>query len=198
MGWVYAKWLLCLLPMSKNGWSQGVGQLPYISMLLGTRVGGLIVIWGERRYNQVMDENDGKPVPEERLPPMMLGSVSFTIGMFWLGWGGAYGNKVHWIVPTIGAFFVGNGLMLIFLPCFNYIIDCYLLYAASALAANTFLRSAFGAAFPLFARQMFVNMKIQWAATLLGCLGAAMIPVPFLFYFFGKKVRASSKYAFVL
>ena len=187
-----------LIFIGKYGWSQGVGQLPYISMLLGTLVGGLIVIWGERRYNQVMDENDGKPVPEERLPPMMLGSVTFTIGMFWLGWGGAYGNKVHWIVPTIGAFFVGNGLMLIFLPCFNYIIDCYLLYAASALAANTFLRSAFGAAFPLFARQMFVNMKIQWAATLLGCLGAAMIPVPFLFYFFGKKVRASSKYAFVL
>ncbi|KAI5911844.1 putative transporter C36.03c, partial [Candida parapsilosis] len=48
-------------------------------MLLGTLVGGLIVIWGERRYNQVMDENDGKPVPEERLPPMMLGSVTFTI-----------------------------------------------------------------------------------------------------------------------
>ena len=187
-----------LIFIGKYGWSQGVGELPYISMLLGTLLGGVIVILGEKRYNLVMDKNNGKPIPEERLPPMMLGGVTFTGGMFWLGWSGAFGDKVHWIVPTIGAFFVGNGLMLIFLPCFNYIIDCYLLYAASALAGNTFLRSAFGAAFPLFARQMFVNMKIQWASTLLGCLGAIMIPVPFLFYIYGKRVRASSKYAFVL
>ncbi|KAI5956010.1 hypothetical protein KGF57_003496 [Candida theae] len=182
----------------KYGWSQGVGQLPYISMLLGTLSGGIIVIMFERRYNTVMDRNNGKAIPEERLPPMMIGGVTFTGGMFWLGWSGAFGNKVHWMVPTIGAFFVGNGLMLIFLPCFNYIIDCYLLYAASALAGNTFLRSAFGAAFPLFARQMFVNLKIQWASTLLGCLGAIMIPVPILFYLYGKRIRASSKYAFVL
>lgn len=187
-----------LIFIGKYGWSQGVGELPYISMLLGTLLGGVIVIWFEKRYNQAMDRNNGKPIPEERLPPMMIGGVTFTGGMFWLGWSGAFGNKVHWIVPTIGAFFVGNGLMLIFLPCFNYIIDCYLLYAASALAGNTFLRSAFGAAFPLFARQMFVNMKIQWASTLLGCLGAVMIPVPVLFYMFGRRIRASSKYAFVL
>ncbi|KAG5417938.1 hypothetical protein I9W82_004266 [Candida metapsilosis] len=187
-----------LIFMGKYGWSQGVAELPYISMLLGTLSGGVIVIIFERRYNAAMDRNNGKPIPEERLPPMMIGGVTFTGGMFWLGWSGAFGNKVHWIVPTIGAFFVGNGLMTIFLPCFNYIIDCYLLYAASALAGNTFLRSAFGAAFPLFARQMFVNMKIQWASTLLGCLGAIMIPVPLLFYMYGKRIRSSSKYAFVL
>jgi len=34
------------------------------------------------------------------------------------------------------------------------IIDVYLMYANSALAANTFLRSLFGAGFPLFAVQM--------------------------------------------
>lgn len=67
--------------------------------------------------------------------------------------------------------------------------------AASAIAANTFLRSFVAAGFPLFSRQMFNNLKIQWAGTLLGCLSTAMVPIPICFYLFGKKLRARSKFS---
>ena len=67
--------------------------------------------------------------------------------------------------------------------------------AASAIAANTFLRSIAAAGFPLFARQMFNGMGIQYAGTLLGCLAAAMVPIPVMFYIYGKKLRAKSKFA---
>lgn len=66
------------------------------------------------------------------------------------------------------------------------------MFAASAMAANTFLRSMFGGAFPLFAGQMFANMKIQWAGTLLGFVSVVLIPVPFLFYIDGRKIREKS------
>lgn len=36
------------------------------------------------------------------------------------------------------------GMVLVFLSIFNYLIDSYLLYAASVLAANSVLRSLFG------------------------------------------------------
>ena len=101
------------------------------------------------------------------------------------------------IVPVIGAAFVGNGLMLIFLPCFNYIIDCYLLYAATALAGNTFIRSAFGAVFPLLPDKC-LPLTIKWASTLLGCIGILLLPMPFVFYYYGKSLRHKSKFAFVL
>lgn len=39
------------------------------------------------------------------------------------------------------------------------------MFAASALAANTFMRSIFGGVFPLFATYMFDGMGIEWAAT---------------------------------
>lgn len=178
------------------GWKQGVAELPYIAMFIGTFLGGIVSIWMERGYNKAAQANGGKGVPEARLPPMMVGGILFVAGLFWLGWGGAFGNRVHWIVPTLGTVPIGMGLLMIFLPCLNYIIDCYLFYAASALAGNTFLRSAFGAAFPLFARQMFTGMKIKWASTLLGGIAALMVPVPFAFYFYGKKVREKSKYTF--
>lgn len=180
------------------GFSQGVGELPYIAMLIGVILGGLLSLWLDKRYARVIKANDGKIIPEERLPPMMIGGFIFAGGLFWLGWAGSFPDKVHWIVPTLGTVPIGMGLILIFLPCLNYIIDCYLLFAASALAGNAFLRSAFGAVFPLFARQMFTKMKIQYAATLLGCVAVVLIPVPFMFYKFGKAIRIKSKYAFDL
>lgn len=198
---IYGILYLCLtaIPLifaGEYGFSQGVAELPYLSMLIGIFIGGGIGVFMEKRFIKAMEKNGGKIVAEERLPPMMVGAVSYTIGLFWLGWTGAYAAHVHWIVPTIGAAPLGIGLILLFLPALNYIIDCYLFFAASAIAGNTFLRSAFGAAFPLFARQMFVDMKIQWAATLLGCVSLALVPVPFLFYKYGKSIRAKSKFAF--
>lgn len=173
----------------------GVAELPYLAMLIGIFFGGAICIYSEERFKRIMDANGGKPIPEERLPPMMIGSFLFSGGLFWLGWAGSFPDRIHWIVPSIGASFIGAGLISIFLPCLNYIIDCYLVFAASALAGNTLLRSAFGGVFPLFALQMFEKMQIKWAATLLGAFGACLIPVPFLFYKYGKKIRLKSKYA---
>lgn len=189
---------LTVIPLiftGRYGWSRGVGELPYLSMLLGVLSGTVINIIYEIRNIKASEIAGSKLAPELRLPPVMIGSVTFVIGIFWLGWTGDYPERVHWIVPTIGAFFIGNGLMLIFLPTMNYLIDCYVSEAATALAGLTFIRSSFGAAFPLFTQQMFNNLTIKWAATLVGCLGALMIPVPFAFRKYGAYVRSKSKYA---
>lgn len=69
------------------------------------------------------------------------------------------------------------------------------MFAASAVAANTFLRSVFGAIFPLFATYMFEGMGIQWASTLLGCVAVALVPLPICFVLFGKRIRGKSKFA---
>ena len=61
------------------------------------------------------------------------------------------------------------------------------------MAANVMLRSTFAAGFPLFTRQMFQNMGVQWAGTLLGCLAAVMIPIPFTLRVYGPSLRKKSK-----
>lgn len=174
----------------------GVSELPYLSMFIGTAIGGVICILFDIRFVKKMVENGNKMIPEERLPAMMIGSFFFSGGLFWLGWAGSNPGKIHWIVPTIGAGSIGIGLITIFLPCMNYIVDCYLVNAASALSGNNFLRSGFAGACPLFARQLFVNLEIKWASTLLGGFAAILIPVPFLFYKYGDYIRGKSKYAF--
>jgi len=102
---------------------------------------------------------------------------------------------MHKIVPTLSGLFTGFGIMSIFLQCLNYLIDAYLMFAASAIAANTFCRSTVGAAFPLFGEYMINGMGIQWAATLLGCVAMALVPLPIIFYLKGAKIREKSKFA---
>ena len=44
------------------------------------------------------------------------------------------------------------------------------------------MRSSFGAGFPLFARAMYNRLGVGWASSLLGFLGVAFIPIPFVLY----------------
>ena len=65
----------------------------------------------------------------------------------------------------------------------------------SAIAANGLLRSVFGAGFPLFATVMYDRLGVNWATSLLGFIGVALIPVPILFYIFGPKIRKMSRFS---
>jgi DHA1 family multidrug resistance protein-like MFS transporter len=65
--------------------------------------------------------------------------------------------------------------------------------SASTVAANIILRSVVAAGFPLFTRQMFQNLGVQWAGTLLGCLATIMIPIPLVFRKYGPLLRKKSR-----
>ncbi|KIW43083.1 uncharacterized protein PV06_04228 [Exophiala oligosperma] len=174
-----------------RGMNLGVGGLPFIALILGQICGGVYIMIDQTQYKKKLARNHGVQVPEWRLPPVIIGAVCFSIGLFWFGWTG-FSKDIHWLAPTASGVVTGFGILCIFLQCFNYLIDTYLMFAASAIAANSLLRSFFGAGFPLFADQMFDNLGIQWAGTLLGCLAAVMIPIPVVFYFYGPKIRALS------
>lgn len=136
------------------GFSPGVSGLPYIGTIIGIVAGFLTVAVSNPRYVRALRANDNVTVPEWRLVLPMAGAISFTGGLFFFGWT-AYTGTIHWVAPTAAGVFLGFGIYTVFLQLLNYIIDSYLTFAASAIAANTFLRSLFGAVFPLFATQMY-------------------------------------------
>ncbi|XHG07310.1 hypothetical protein AWENTII_010464 [Aspergillus wentii] len=176
------------------GMAPGVAGLPLFGMVVGLCFAALYMIISSKGYNEKLDRNGGIPVPEWRLPPVIVGGALFAGGLFWFGWTG-FTSSIHWIVPTLSGLFTGAGLLIIFIQLFNYLIDTYLLFAASAIAANTFCRSCVAAGFPLFSRQMFNNMGIQWAGTLLGCIAVILVPIPLIFWLYGKQLRMKSKFA---
>ncbi|KAF2133772.1 MFS general substrate transporter [Dothidotthia symphoricarpi CBS 119687] len=176
------------------GWNSGVSGLAYFGLIAGQVIAFIVIIAMNGRYVRKLEANNNIPVPEWRLPISMVGGVAFAAGLFWFGWSG-YSGTVHWIVPILSGLLTGFGLFTIFLSLLNYIVDAYLMFAASALAANTFMRSCFGGVFPLFATYMFEGMGVQWACTLIGGVALLLVPMPIMFYMYGKKIRAKSTFA---
>ncbi|RDW62697.1 putative fluconazole resistance protein [Coleophoma crateriformis] len=177
-----------------HGMSKGVGGLPYFGMVIGMILAGVYIILTQPSYNRKLAANNGVPVPEWRLMPVIYGGVSFAIGLFWFGWTG-YTDKIHWIAPTLSGLATGFGLLSIFLQSLNYLVDAYLMFAASAIAANTFLRSLAGAGFPMFSQYMFKGIGVNWAGTLLGCVAILLVPIPVCFLIFGERIRRRSAFA---
>lgn len=68
-------------------------------------------------------------------------------------------------------------------------MDTFTLYAASALAANTVIRSIFGAVLPLCGLEMYDDLGIGWGNSLLGFIALAMVPAPWLIMRYGEKLR---------
>lgn len=105
-----------------------------------------------------------------------------------------------------------TGFLLIFLEGNVYIIEVYGTYlsisldqicsaddqtasqASSAIAINTSVRSLFAVAFSAFARDMYVGLEPHWAGTILALLATVFSLVPPLFFKYGVKLRAMSKW----
>ncbi|OCK74157.1 MFS general substrate transporter [Lepidopterella palustris CBS 459.81] len=177
----------------QRGYSPVVASLPFLGLFIGILCAVIINLANEPRYRRIAMASKGKPVPEARLPPMIIGSFLFPIGLFWFGW--TADPKYHWAIPTVATGFIGAGFNLIFQQCVNFLVDTYQLYAASALSANTFLRSLMAAGLPMAAMPMFHNMGVGPAASVLGAVAVAVIPVPLLFLRFGLALRRRSTFA---
>ncbi|KAF2763320.1 MFS general substrate transporter [Pseudovirgaria hyperparasitica] len=178
----------------QRGWNLGVGALPFLSITVGVIIGSLIITYiTKTRFARKLEENNGQVVPEERLIPMMIGGAFFPAGLFWFAW--TSNPNILWVPQVMSGALIGAGILMIFMQGLNYIIDCYVVNANSAIAANTFLRSFFGAGFPLFATAMYHTLGVDWATSLLGFLAVALFPVPILFYVYGARIRQTSSYS---
>lgn len=177
----------------KRGWNSGVGELPLIGTALGAVMGGsLIFALSTRDKKRLLAGHRARP--EDRLIVAMIGGVLFPITMLWFAWSGEY-NSVPWIVPTLAGVFLSMSILLIFVAYLNYLTDSYLMYAASALAANTICRSAFGAAAPLYTQYMFDALGVGGGGSLIAGVGFLLAPIPFVFYYYGEPIRKRSPFA---
>ncbi|OJD32188.1 mfs multidrug transporter [Diplodia corticola] len=175
-------------------WGLGVSGLAYLGMSVGVLIGAAVVVTYTRTvfFRQVQRAH-GVVVPENRLPIMFAGGCLLPVGLFIFAW--TSDPSIHWAGQVVGSAPLAMGMYMVFVQCFNYILDTYMSTANSAIGANTFVRSFFGAGFPLFGPAMYHRLGVDWASTLLAFVGIAMIPIPVLFYKFGRRIRRASKTA---
>ncbi|KAI8629426.1 MFS general substrate transporter [Xylariaceae sp. FL1651] len=177
-----------------RGWPQVSSELPFLAICLGALCGAAINITNQLFYNKAYHAAGDRAIPEKRLPPMMIGAVLFTSGQFITAWT-AEPDAAPWIAPVIGLFLTGCGFNTIFQAALNYLVDTFQMYAASAVAANTFLRSVFAAAFPLIVSPLYHNIGVGPGSSIFAAFAALLVPVPFVFYIFGRRIRAGSKWS---
>ncbi|KAK5459864.1 hypothetical protein LTS15_003993 [Exophiala xenobiotica] len=154
----------------------GLGQLTGLS-IFGYYSDKLLRKWAK----------GGELKPELRLPLLWPGAFLIPTGLFIYGWSAEY--KVHWIVPLIGTFIFGAGMIITFMPIGTYLVDAYTSYAASAMAANTVLRSIGGALLPLAGRSMYQSLGLGWGNSLLAFIALGMTPMIWVFCKYGEKIR---------
>lgn len=176
--------------------SLGISGLNYISLGLGYIVGAQANAHvTDRIYKHLKAKRaDGMGLPEFRIPTMFIGSLIIPIGLFWYGW--SVQTRLPWIMPNVGIVIFSLG-SIVCLQCIQaYIIDSYSRFAASAMAAAVVLRSLASFGFPLFAPYMYRTLNYGWGNSVLGFVSILVgFPAPYLFWVFGAKLRAMSKYA---
>lgn len=154
-----------------RGWSPVAGTLPFLSVLTGcfiaageytpilpsihvdlNTLSAINITYSNTIFRRALESSeDGRAEPEMRLPPMMLGAITFPIGFFIVGW--TSDPSISWVPSVIGFAFIGMSFLLIFqvrpdstgardnglVVCFtsqaglNYLIDSYTSKAASAV-----------------------------------------------------------------
>ncbi|CAE6510756.1 unnamed protein product [Rhizoctonia solani] len=148
---------------------------------IGIGIGMIFALASQPLWNRLQakytERHQGAPPPETRLFIGMAGAVLVPVGLFWLAF--TTPRSVHWVVPIIASIPFGTGTV----P-----------YAASAMAGNSFLRSAFAAAFPLISGPMYNRLGTMGATALLAGLTVLMAPLPFIFYRLGPKLRQNSRF----
>ncbi|KIX96362.1 uncharacterized protein Z520_08140 [Fonsecaea multimorphosa CBS 102226] len=178
-----------------KGWSEGSTGLMFIPLALGVLLSAICSPLVNKHYLSICAKYpDGKPPAEARLVPMMFSCWLIPVGLFIFGWT-SYPDVSYW-GPMMGGFPVGFGFIFLYNSANNYLVDTYQHLAASALAAKTCIRSFWGASVVLFTIQMYHTLGYQWASSLLAFLALACCAIPYVFYFFGARIRRFSRYAY--
>ena len=88
-----------------------------------------------------------------------------------------------------------TGTLCVFITCYQYIIDAYETYAASALASITLIRYIASGGMVVVGIPFYENLGVAYTLTIMGSICVLMVPVPYLFYRYGAWIRTKSKYA---
>jgi hypothetical protein len=137
-------------------------------------------------------DSTGQVPPEAAMSVICIAACLTPIGELWFAWT-CLPKTIHWAWSIAAGIPFGCGNAAIFIYSGNYLVHSYGIYAASAMAGNAVIRSLLGGTLPLAGPPMYRALGANWAGTLLGLLEVLFIPIPFVFYRYGSKIREKSR-----
>lgn len=198
-GYLYLLFTTFTLVFQQNyGFSSGSVGLTFLGIGVGSFIGLIFFAWSSDRTLKKRTAQadtialaEGKESagmkPEYRLDLMLPTYALIPVGLFIYGWTANY--HVHWIVPIMATSLIGVGNLSVFMCITTYLVDAFTIYAASALAANTVIRSLMGAVLPLAGEKMYLTLGLGWGNSLLAFLAIAFLPIPYVLNRWGEVIR---------
>ena len=176
------------------GFSQASTGLCFTGMNVGFLFALSMVPWIYWKYKRDLvkatERGEAGLPPEERLWYAMLGAPCLPISLFWMGW--TSNPSVSYWSSLVASVFFGFGVMGIFISTYQYLIDSFETYAASALVGATFMRYIAAGIMVPVSYPMYANLGVHWTLTIMACVSLLMMPIPYLFCKFGHRIRTKS------
>jgi multidrug resistance protein len=176
--------------------SSGAVGLSFLGIGLGSLLGLVFTGFTSDKILKALARKNSPPgtadadlvfKPEYRLPPILPFSVLIPVGLLIYGWTAKF--QVHYIVPIFGTLLIGIGNLGVFMSIQMYMVDAFTIFAASALAANTVIRSVLGAVLPLAGQDMYKTLGLGWGNSLLAFIALGLSWVPWVIVVWGERIR---------
>lgn len=182
------------LIFTQYGFNIGQQGLTFIGVLVGFIIAFALYALQIKWFHYAGTKRpDGIPTPEDRLLWGIPGGFLFPISLFFFAWTSF--PPIPWIVPVIAGALFGISSHTLFLIVSDYTVSSYSIYAASAVAAQSFLRELFCGGFTLITEIMYHNVGYQWSSSILAFIGVPLSVIPLIFYKFGPIIRRRSSFA---
>ncbi|KXH27525.1 major facilitator superfamily transporter [Colletotrichum salicis] len=178
---------------TERGWSVAISGLAF----LGVFVGIALVLATEPLLRKLVNRQPknpetGQQEPEAVVLLICIGAVLEPVGQLSFALTSLpIEIPFYWSVLSGVPF--GYGFGLVFIYGTSYISKVFGMYATSASAGNLVFRSILGAVLVLVGKSMYAALTPRIAGITVGVAEVVLMPVPFIFYKWGKKIRQRSK-----
>ena len=169
--------------------SPGASGLAYMGMMVGflaseLTLGLFLDTYATRKARR---RPEGTAKPEDRLPPVIFGSLLLPASLLLYGW--TLEQRTMWLAPVVGSGLVAFTAMYSYIPVQIYVVDVYTLHTASATGAMSIVRSAVAAVVPLGADPLYRRLGYGWGYTLLAGLAVPFIGIGAVLVTKGERIR---------
>ncbi|OBA17511.1 uncharacterized protein OGAPODRAFT_15756 [Ogataea polymorpha] len=178
-----------------NNLSYMGAEVTYLNFVVGAACVVCLVPIQTWLFSRDRKKNGGVPRPEARFLISLVTVWGFPISLFWFAF--TCDGSVNYWSPIVAGFVLAIADPLLWLAMLNYIIDSYSEagLSNSGIAAFTIPSFSIAAALAHAGIAMFEDMSAQWAMATLAFISLLVVVLVYVFYFFGARLRASSKLA---
>lgn len=171
--------------------------LSFFALVVGIILCGSAVFaswrWFKRAIAEAFKHGRSRLDPEISLFLAMLGGPMIPVAVFWMAW--TIRPSISPLSPLAASTLFGYGAICVLISMNQYVTDSFERHVASAQASVTVTRYISAGCMCEVAIEIYRTLGPGWTLSILGFLSAVMVPVPFLIYRYGRRLRRHSSYA---